>query len=341
MRVGAFLMGMRDAGYPDLLAQAQHAEALGFDRVVLGERHFSHEPLLCASPLAIAAAVAAVTDRVRIGLAGRLLALDHPLHVAEDAATVDVLSEGRLDFGVARASLDDEAHRVFGVPREEAEGRFEEALDILIEAWTSDAVGYSGRYFSFPEVAVFPRPLQRPHPPIFVVAVSDQRLDWAARRGHGAVIGALRQLHAVEAAIERFRAQAEATDRLPDELELQVNRFVYVAESDDLARESLRAPFMEFMRTRAPDLRAALERTYGSLPSFDHMVDDFLLVGSPQTVAERLSELSATAGVTSLLATFGFVTVPSEQCTQSMELFGSQVMPLISSRAERQPAERG
>jgi alkanesulfonate monooxygenase SsuD/methylene tetrahydromethanopterin reductase-like flavin-dependent oxidoreductase (luciferase family) len=235
-----------------------------------------------------------------------------------------------LDFGVARASLDDEAHRVFGIPREQADDRFQEALDVILAAWTRESLAHSGRHFQFPEVAVSPRPLQRPHPPVFVVAVSDTRLEWAARRGHGAVIGALRQPQAVADAVARFRAQRAAAGHDPEGAELQVNRFVHVAETDEQARDSLRASFTEFMEHRAPDLRAALEATYGSLPSFERMVDDFLLVGSPETVAERLRELRDDAGVRSLLATFTFVTMPLDRCLHSMELFGRAVIPVLT-----------
>jgi alkanesulfonate monooxygenase SsuD/methylene tetrahydromethanopterin reductase-like flavin-dependent oxidoreductase (luciferase family) len=169
---------------------------------------------------------------------------------------------------------------------------------------------------------------------VFVVAVSDGRLEWAARRGHGAVIGALRPPHAVAEAVERFRAEREAAGHDRDGAELQVNRFVHVAETDDEARDSLRAPFIEFMERRAPDLRAALEASYGSLPSFDRMADDFLLVGSPETVVERLRELRDGAEARSLLATFTFVTVPYDRCLKSMELFAREVIPALAPASD-------
>src|SRR5206468_2347626 len=128
----------------------------------------------------------------RIGVLGRVLSLDHPLHVAEDAATVDVLSDGRLDFGVARASLDTQGHEVFESPMAESGSRFEEALEVILRAWTEDSFSHAGRHFTIPDVSVYPRPVQKPHPPVFVVAVSEARLDFAARAGHSAVIPALR-----------------------------------------------------------------------------------------------------------------------------------------------------
>lgn len=107
MKCGCFIMGTRSGTYCDILEQACYAEQLGLHSVALAERHFSHADLLCPSPLILAAAIATTTQRIRIATAARILALDYPLHIAEDAATVDILSNGRLDFGVARASLTD------------------------------------------------------------------------------------------------------------------------------------------------------------------------------------------------------------------------------------------
>src|SRR2546422_5288321 len=110
MDVGLFLMGARDETYEDVLQQAVRAEELGFRRVVLAERHFRHHDLLCPSPLAVAGAIAARTNRIPIGVFGPLLSLDTPIHIAQDAATLRVLSRGRFDFGVAGARPDEESH---------------------------------------------------------------------------------------------------------------------------------------------------------------------------------------------------------------------------------------
>src|SRR5205085_7723488 len=207
---GLFLMGSRGQTYADVLRQADEAEALGFERIVLAERHFRHGSLLCPSPFAIAAAIAARTTRIRIGVFGRVLALDHPIHLAEDAATVDVLSHGRFDFGVARASLDEESHRVFESPLSDSEARFDEALDVILTAWTSDSFAHDGAHYSLPQLSVFPRPVQQPHPPVFVVAVSEERLDYAASRGHGAVLSAIGPPAKVAAARERYESARAA-----------------------------------------------------------------------------------------------------------------------------------
>jgi alkanesulfonate monooxygenase SsuD/methylene tetrahydromethanopterin reductase-like flavin-dependent oxidoreductase (luciferase family) len=332
MKVGLFVMGTRDGSYEDFLRQVERAEGLGFYRAALAERHFRHQTLLLASPLAFAAAIAARTRRIRIGVFGRVLSLDHPLRVAESAATVDVLSGGRLDFGATRASLDEECHRVFESPMDQSESRFDEALCVILRAWTADAFAHQGPHYRFPPLAVFPRPLQQPHPPVFIVAVSDQRLAYAARCGYHAVIGALRPATEVASARKRFESERAAVGLTPTGAELQVNRFVHVAETDQLAREQLRDPFEAFIERHAPDLRAALESAHGGvLPGFERMVEEFLVVGSPETVTARLIELRDVAGISSLLATLNFVTLDHAACSRSMDLFGDEVMPALTT----------
>jgi len=334
MDVGLFLMGARDETYEDVLQQAVRAEELGFRRVVLAERHFRHHDLLCPSPLAVAGAIAARTNRIRIGVFGRVLSLDHPIHIAEDAATVDVLSGGRFDFGVARASLDEESEAALQSPMGGSEEGFDEALDVILRAWTSDELSHDGAHFRFPTLAVFPRPVQRPHPPVFIVAVSEGRLSYAAGRGHSAVIGALAPVAKVAETQGRFQSERTAAGKQANGAGLHVNRFVYVAESDRQARDQLEGPFAAFIEQRAPDLRVVLETRHGgTLPSFDRMMDDFLVVGSPETVTASLLELRAHAGVTSLVVTLNFVTLDQAVCNRSLELFGRAVLPALAAAA--------
>src|SRR5262245_46186922 len=183
MRFGLFIMGTRHGSYQAVLEQVCQAETLGFDTVILAERHFQHADLLFPSPLSFAAAIAARTSRIRIATAARILPLTHPIHIAEDAATLDVLSNGRLEFGVTRASLDDQAHDVFRSPLDQSRQRVEEALEILLRAWTEESFSYAGKCYQIPQISVLPKPLQKPHPPIYVVAVSPQTVAFAGRSG--------------------------------------------------------------------------------------------------------------------------------------------------------------
>jgi alkanesulfonate monooxygenase SsuD/methylene tetrahydromethanopterin reductase-like flavin-dependent oxidoreductase (luciferase family) len=332
LRCGLFVMGTRGGGYGAMLEQACRAEELGFDSIVLAERHFRHADLLYPSPLEVGAAIAARTERIRIGCAGRILSLDHPIHVAEDAATLDVLSGGRLDFGATRASLDAEAHAAFDAPLEQSEGRFREALEVIGAAWTNDAFSYEGQHFRIPEVSVQPKPLQRPHPPIFLVAVSPSRLEFAAEMGLSVYIGAIRTAAELAETAHGFRAGLLAAGHDPDAPTLSVNRFVHVAESDEEAVARFERPFMELMRERAPDLRGALVAKYGSEAelTYARFLRDFAIVGGPGTVTAGLEETIEATGTSYLLLTVNFLTLDHELCLSSMELLAAEVLPALA-----------
>src|SRR5881409_3269266 len=157
--------GMREAAaFDESMAQMRAAEDLGFDAVWLAEIHFQKDRSVLASPLVVAAALATWTRRVKIGIAVQVLPLSHPLRLAEDAATVDQLSKGRLDFGVGRSGLPGH-YQGFNIPYSESRERFLETLEILKMAWTEERFSYKGRFFEFNDVCIMPKPHQRPHPP--------------------------------------------------------------------------------------------------------------------------------------------------------------------------------
>jgi alkanesulfonate monooxygenase SsuD/methylene tetrahydromethanopterin reductase-like flavin-dependent oxidoreductase (luciferase family) len=331
MRIGNFVMGTRGGDYDAMLDQVERCEELGFDTVVLAERHFQHAPLLYPSPLPVGAAIAARTERIRIGTAGRILSLDHPIHIAEGAATLDVLSGGRLDFGVTRASLDEEAHVAFSSPNSESHQRFVEALDVITRAWTEDSFSYEGQHFRIPEVSVFPKPVQRPHPPLYVVAVSPERLAFACREGINAYIGAIRTPAELAEVARSYRDGLAAAGHDPTERTLSVNRFIYVSDDDERGRAEFKQPFLELMHERAPDLKGALVAKYGGIEelTFERFLADFCICGGPETVIRRLREVIDATNCDYLLATLNFVTLDHSLCLRSLELFGSEVMPAL------------
>src|SRR5271169_5948714 len=170
MKIGVFLMGSKDSSYFDVVDQVVEADALGYDGVWLAERHFGSGDLLWPSPMLAAAYLAAHTRRIRIGMAARVLPFHHPLQVGADAATLDILSEGRLDLGLSRGSMDEAPHRAFGAPRDEARQRFDEALAVLRLFFRGKRFSFSGRYYDLSDVVPSPAFIQRPHPPVYMVA---------------------------------------------------------------------------------------------------------------------------------------------------------------------------
>src|SRR6266545_6361488 len=150
--------------YQETIEQIVYAEELGFDMAWLAELHFNPSFSIMPAPLILAAVLAQRTTRIRLGTAVLLLPLQHPLRIAEEAAVVDLLSQGRVELGVGRGMI--AIHfQGFNVPREESRERFEEALTIIKQAWTQETCQFEGRYFHVPETAVVPKPVQKPYPP--------------------------------------------------------------------------------------------------------------------------------------------------------------------------------
>ena len=175
--------------YRQTLEQIVYADALGFDSVWLAEAHFNPIFSVMPRPLTVAAALAAQTTRIRLGIGVSQLPLHHPLHIAEEAATVDMLSDGRLEFGAGRGTWN-QNFETFGVPWEERSQRLEEALDIIERAWTSPRFSYHGAYYDFDAVEVVPKPIQQPCPPIHIAANSPSTAIFTGRRGYRVLMAA-------------------------------------------------------------------------------------------------------------------------------------------------------
>src|SRR5260370_1040699 len=167
--------------YKDILAQIELGDAVGFDTVWLGEIHFIREFSILADPLMVLAAAAQRTSRIRLGTAVTLLPMHNPVKIAEEAAIADILSNGRLEFGVGRGTAP-QHYAGYGIPQEESRERFDEALDFIIGAWTDEPFSFEGKYFHAHELSVVPRPLQSPHPPVRIAAHSPDTFPFAAGR---------------------------------------------------------------------------------------------------------------------------------------------------------------
>src|SRR5262249_48348047 len=169
--------------YHETIEQIVYADELGFDTAWLAELHFNRPFSIMPSPLILATAIAQRTKRIRLGTAVALLSLQHPLRAAEDAATVDILSQGRLEFGVGRGTIP--LHfQGFNISRDESRERFEEALTIIEQAWTQETCAFDGKYFHVPETAVVPKPWQKPHPPLRIAANSPETAAFAGEHGY-------------------------------------------------------------------------------------------------------------------------------------------------------------
>jgi alkanesulfonate monooxygenase SsuD/methylene tetrahydromethanopterin reductase-like flavin-dependent oxidoreductase (luciferase family) len=323
--------------FDEAMAEMTHAEAVGLDAVWLAEIHFQHDRSVLASPYVIASAIAARTRRVKIGLAVSVLPLTHPLHLAEDAATVDQLSHGRLDFGVGRSGLP--AHyQGFGIPYAESRDRFFETLDIVKKAWTEERFSHEGKYFQFRDVCVMPKPHQKPHPPIRVAATTDETYSMVGRMGLPIFLAVrTTPIADLERCIGRYHEAWRAAGH-PGRGTVALIVPVYVAETARAAREEPEASMMYFMRSIGEALANSAGSTNRSPTgerllriSYDEVLREFAVYGTPEAVTDRLIELREALGYSSLSVWMNSGGgVPHDRVMRSLRLFAERVMPRLA-----------
>jgi alkanesulfonate monooxygenase SsuD/methylene tetrahydromethanopterin reductase-like flavin-dependent oxidoreductase (luciferase family) len=324
----------------DLIALA---ETLGFDVAWLAELHFGGAFSLLANPLMMVPLIAQRTTRIRIGTAVTLLPLQHPLGCAEQAATADVLSGGRLEFGVGRGSIPSQFHG-FRVDVAESRARFDEALAIIRGAWTHERFSYRGRFHQVEEVAVVPRPVQRPHPPIRVAVHTAESFAHVAGSGLPIYSGTtttplplLRECMAVY----RDRLAAAGHAWQADQMALMLP--VHVGETSAAARDAMRPgvrKYYENLRTifsavpasygeHLPRLKT-IEETLARLP-YERFCRDQAVFGDATEVAERLVAARDEFGLSQVICWFDQGSMlPRAEVERTMRAFAERVMPVLA-----------
>jgi alkanesulfonate monooxygenase SsuD/methylene tetrahydromethanopterin reductase-like flavin-dependent oxidoreductase (luciferase family) len=374
MQFGYFLAlyGLNNEPYQDLLDQAieetQFIEKAGFETVWLSEHHFGGEGYdIHPNPIVTGSYLAALTERIRIGLAAVILPNWHPLRLAEDVALLDVLSGGRVECGLGRGITNREISNLnhFGADRRDGDRNwayFKEVTEILKLAWTSDELRWKGEFYEFPApgvkdsyagwyprdprwrsedgdyiaMTVVPKPLQQPHPPLWNTVDRTPGFKIAAELGLKP-ISWLRSPKALKESFEVYRdAASEAQGR---ELRLGEDcallRTCYVAETFEEARaiaepaiERLYNGYLGGIRTRTIYAEPGEENVPDDQPWFDFLYDrKHLLVGTPETVSETIQELRDDVGLENVLVYNWLPGITREQSMASLELFAEQVMP--------------
>ena len=326
--------------YREALEQVLHAERLGYNSVWFTEHHFTRHGIVSAT-MSVLAYLAGLTDTIRLGTAVTVLPFHNPVQLAEQTATVDVLSNGRLDLGVGRGYQWGEFHRM-NIPMDEASRRFEESMEVLTRAWTSgEPFDHRGEFWSFNDMTVHPRPVQQPHPPVYVAASGADsvarvvRNDWSLLIGQGETYGQVaKQIDFYQDALAETEADF-ARDRVV------VARAMHTAPTTEQARSEAEIPFMWFKQTGQevsappgrqvellPEEYAAYRSRYSPDARFDYpaMCDNVMLFGSPDYIAEQVGNLRE-SGVENLIFFVNFGGIENQRVLDSLELFAAEVMP--------------
>ena len=311
-------------GLRDYVETCVEAEALGFDSSFLVEHHFSGIGQVSAS-LDLLAWVAARTTTMRLGTAVVVLPWHDPVLLAERAATLDLMSGGRLEFGVGKGYRHSE-FAGFCMPYQEAEERFEEALEVIIRAWTSDArFSHSGRFWQYEDVIVEPPPSQAPHPPIWIAASKPDSIRSVAARGAKLLLDQFASTETVGERLGLFKAECEARGRRFDPMDVAVARNLYVARDAVDAQTALARLAQAHARmvslSQHPDRRNRSHITaYAGTPG---ATEASALYGTSDRIAAALEALRA-VGVQHILLHSG------EPSTQSIRRFSTEIMSAFS-----------
>jgi alkanesulfonate monooxygenase SsuD/methylene tetrahydromethanopterin reductase-like flavin-dependent oxidoreductase (luciferase family) len=328
----------------DEVDQMVLSEELGFDSIWLTEHHYADYGLSSA-PSVLLATVAARTQRIRLAIAVYVIPFHNPLRLAEETATLDILSGGRLTVGLGRGNRPMEFYG-HGVPQQESRTRMEEGVDVLLQAWTRDRVTYEGKHWCIQNVPVYPKPAQKPHPPLAFAVTSAETIAWTARHGYAMLSSGLgtplAQITRNRDAYVQGLNDANFSRAQTDELLCKwvVTKHVYVAPTDAEAQAEARDPEMwyrdAFIRSLAADdlvgLHPSVYESANTMISrlrsqgWEDLLESALVIGSPETVAAKVAELQ-TAGVGEMVCWMNFGGLPPEKVRRSMRLFAEEVIP--------------
>jgi alkanesulfonate monooxygenase SsuD/methylene tetrahydromethanopterin reductase-like flavin-dependent oxidoreductase (luciferase family) len=325
-------------------AQMVLSEELGYDTIWLTEHHFI-EYGISVSPMALAAALAARTQRIHIALAAAILPFHDPIRLAEEIAFVDVLSRGRLRVGVGRGNRPIE-FAGYRVPQEENRERFGEIVEIMIQAWTQERVSYQGKFFRIDGIPVVPKPYQKPYPPLLLVCVSPETIAFAARRGwpmlNSILFGPFSQITQNRDLYTASMREAGYSD-VAVRAALRswgVSRHIYVAPTDSEAIREAEPAERWYQQALArfliPDnidaAPPALQPQFLTLAerlksvTWDGLLKETVLFGSPERLVDRVHEMQE-AGVGEVLCWMNFGGLPQDKVIRSMRLFAEKVIP--------------
>lgn len=346
MEFGIFHEFPRAAGqsetraFDEAFEEVDAAEHWGLDVMWLAELHAAPTRSVLAAPLNVATAVASRTKRMKIGTAVQVLPLCHPLRVAEEAATVDQISHGRLIFGVGRSGFP-RTYEAYGIPYAESRERFAETLEILRRAWTEDSFSYAGQYYNFHNVHLVPKPYQRPYPELRIAVNSPDTFANVGAQGYpifAAVrLGTLSELAPnIRAYREAYRAAGH-----PGEGKVYLRAPVYIAETDQQARDEPEESIMHFYRWLGDQLEASAARPGAraieqraergqrlQTITYEQALRDKVIVGTPARVSDRLCALREELGLDGILAEMNCGSlIPHQRVMNSLQLLCEKVMP--------------
>ena len=293
------------------------------------------------SPCVFLSAIAARTQRIRLVTGAVIPAFHHPAHLGGELAMLDNMSNGRLDAGFGRAFLPKE-FEVYGVPMEESRPRFEEAIGAIRRLWTENEVSHHGRFWSFDRVRLMPRVVQKPHPPVWIAAISaEESFLYAAKNGfHLMIVPYAGKPGLLQEYVKLYRKVWTESGREAGAEQIQVAQFCYVAEESGEAKKGFERICRRYLETFADACTAWQGKSSDQYPGYDRMVASIMattpgkivaqggaFVGTPDEVAAQVRACIDAFGRIEPSMQINFGGSTDQDAFRTLELFASQVMP--------------
>jgi alkanesulfonate monooxygenase SsuD/methylene tetrahydromethanopterin reductase-like flavin-dependent oxidoreductase (luciferase family) len=308
--------------YQEVMTMAEWAEELGFESFWLGEHHFYWYGT-CVSPPMVIAALGQRTKKIRLGPAVSVLPLRHPLLVAEEYALADNLCGGRLNFAIG-SGFSPVEYKTFGMSMEEARDRYWEAFDLILKAWTQEQFSHQGKYYQIDDGSLYMKPLQKPLPPTWIAASSDETLIRAGEMGFPVMgIPFVRSLSLLEVKQKNdlFKnSYIQAGHK--EEPDIIVALHVYLHQREDGAVQPARPCF-----ERVVDYLKKYRRPGARVPDFDTIKKEKLAVFTTPENACAIFQEYEKIGVTHIIAMVNFGGVPMADVRRTMELMSKEIFP--------------
>jgi len=312
--------------YRDALEEVARGEELGFDSVWM-EEHHSVVNHYWPSPLPVLAGFASRTSKVILGTDILVAPFYHPVRLAEDVAMLDVMSNGRFVLGVAIGYKPDE-FALYGAELEKRGARFEEQLAVMKGLWTQEALVFKGTYYTV-EGKLEPKPVTKPHPPVWIGGWGDITLRRAATLGDNWVPGPTADLGRLLTGKKQFLANREAAGRSAPPAEWPLTRDVIIADTDKQARELAERHIMISYRKeyaggwRHPFIDASIAT------DLDALMKNRFLIGGPDQVIKALTPFVKEYGMTHLICRLFFPGMPHAHIMRELDLLAREVMPAL------------
>jgi alkanesulfonate monooxygenase SsuD/methylene tetrahydromethanopterin reductase-like flavin-dependent oxidoreductase (luciferase family) len=330
----------------EVMRQIEHADEAGFDVYSVIDHHFFQKFSISANPLAMFAAAAQRTRRIRFRTALHTLPLENPMRLAGMIAETDILTNGRLECGLGRGHA-----WLFGpsaLPLEESRPRYDEAIDILELAFAKDTFSYDGQYYKVKDVSVVPKPIQKPHPKFYTGGTSDITYQMAGEKGWGIFVPPLLPLKVLEAPLNLYKKACAEHRHDPDIVYI---RPVYIDEDEKTIRREVEQALLNFLafnaspveslqdETKKAELRAKGYGFYasGALESltkltYEEIVEQEIgFIGTPEKIVAQVERLQAKGGIGELAIVSNFGGIEHWKSIKTQQLFAQNVIPAFRS----------